>query len=311
MILYTSTSLPLVTIITNTKNRSSLIRRCIESIQKQSYQNYEHIIADGGSDDTEDVVKSYNDSKIKYIRVQEGGPVAQTKAAFNISRGDYITFLDDDDEYLPEKLKKQIELMLSLSSEYGFIYGSMSYYDNNTGLYLYEHKVDIEGGKELLPIAISEPIICGTPTFMFKREVFEAIGGTWIPNIGNEMSDWALGCKALSLGWKVAVLKDSYLKIYINHNSTRLSDSNFYKDHSERYIKFHNYFLSEYTDTIKKYPECARGHYYSLVVHYMKIGRMLKSFKMWVKLMRSSFTFKNLVCFPYFLIKKGLCYESK
>ena len=55
---------PLVTILTDTKNRAGLISRCIESIQKQTYQNYEHIIADGGSDNTEEVVIAYNDQKL-------------------------------------------------------------------------------------------------------------------------------------------------------------------------------------------------------------------------------------------------------
>ena len=55
---------PLVTIITNTKNRANLISRCIESIQKQTYQNYEHIIADGGTDNTKQVVEVYNLSLI-------------------------------------------------------------------------------------------------------------------------------------------------------------------------------------------------------------------------------------------------------
>ena len=53
------------------------------------------------------VVLSYNDPHIKYIKVQ-GGPIEQTKNAFILSKGEYITFLDDDDEYLPNKLEKQI-----------------------------------------------------------------------------------------------------------------------------------------------------------------------------------------------------------
>lgn len=137
---------PLVTILTDTKNRAGLISRCIESIQRQTYQNYEHIIADGGSDNTEDVVKSYNDPKIKYVKVPVGGPVAQTRASFAMSKGEYITFLDDDDEYLPEKLEKQLELILSLPNEYGFIYGSMSYYDNSTKEHLYDHLATVRGG---------------------------------------------------------------------------------------------------------------------------------------------------------------------
>lgn len=78
--------LPLVTIITNTKNRARLISRCIESIQNQTYQNYEHIVADGGTDNTKKIVESYNDPHIIYISIPEGGPVAQTKEAFKLSR---------------------------------------------------------------------------------------------------------------------------------------------------------------------------------------------------------------------------------
>lgn len=200
---------PLVTILTDTKNRAGLISRCIESIQKQTYQNYEHIIADGGSDNTEEVVMAYNDPHIKYVKVPVGGPVSQTAKLFAMSKGDFITFLDDD-EYLPEKIEKQLELMLSLPHEYGFIYGSMSYFDNGSKEFLYDHSASIEGGKEILPVAIANPIICGTPTLIFRRNVFEAIGGTWVAGIGNERSDWALGCLALKKGYKVAPLRKSY-----------------------------------------------------------------------------------------------------
>ena len=96
---YMDKKLPLVTIITNTKNRARLISRCIESIQNQTYQNYEHIVADGGTDNTKKIVESYNDPHIIYISIPEGGPVAQTKEAFKLSKGEFITFLDDDDEY--------------------------------------------------------------------------------------------------------------------------------------------------------------------------------------------------------------------
>ena len=294
---------PLVTIITNTKNRANLISRCIESIQKQTYQNYEHIIADGGTDNTEAVVKSYQDKHIKYIKVPVGGPIKQTKAAFEISRGDYITFLDDDDEYLPEKLFKQLELIQSLPEEYGFIYGSMSYFDNNSKEFLYDHTASIEGGKEILPLAIANPVICGTPTLMFRRKVFEAIGGTWISDIGNEMSDWALSCKAIAMGWKVGALKESYLKIYVNHNSVRMSDSRFYKDNAERYIKFHNYFLNEYSYIIENNPISGVFHYQILIRCYISHNRLKDAYGIWKKLMNACLTIKNCFLLPYYLFQ--------
>ena len=66
---------PLVSIITITLNRADLIHRCIESIQKQTYSNFEHIIVDGNStDNTEEVVKSYKDPRIKYIKLKVPKP---------------------------------------------------------------------------------------------------------------------------------------------------------------------------------------------------------------------------------------------
>lgn len=296
---------PLVTIITNTKNRANLISRCIESIQSQTYQNYEHIIADGGTDNTEEVVLSYNDPKIRYVRVPIGGPVAQTREAFLLSKGNYITFLDDDDEYLPEKLEKQLELIQSLPDDY-FIYGSMTYYDNVSKKELRIHKADIEGGKEILPIAVSKPVICGTPTLMFSRKIFESIGGTWISGIGNDMSDWALVCKALNQGWKVAALKDSFLKIYINHSAVRMSDPNFYKDNSARYIKFHYYFISEYADIIRQYPKSGIYHYRMLVRYSLMCDKYHDAFINWGRLLIINPSFKSLALLPYSLWKKIL-----
>lgn len=297
---------PLITIITDTKNRAGLISRCIESIQKQTYQNYEHIIADGGSDNTEDIVKSYNDSKIKYIRVPEGGPVVQTSEAFKLSKGEFITFLDDDDEYLPEKLEKQLELILSLSEEYGFIYGAMTYYDNNTKQQLRIHPAEIEGGKEILPMAVANPVICGTPTLMFRRNVFEAIGGTWISGIGNERSDWALVCKAINQGWKVAALKESYLKIYVNHQTIRMSDARFYRDNSERYIKFHNYFLTEYADVLNLYPKSRVYHYECLTRFYLDLGTINMAINYWMSLIKVHPNFRSFALLPYYYIKRLL-----
>ena len=293
---------PLVTIITNTKNRANLISRCIESIQKQTYQNYEHIIADGGTDNTKQVVEVYNDPHIKYISVPVGGPVAQTREAFKISKGDFVTFLDDDDEYTPEKLEKQLELIQSLPEDY-FIYGSMTYYDNNTKEQLRIHKAEVGGGKEILPTAVANPVICGTPTLMFSRKIFESIGGTWIAGIGNEMSDWALGCRALKQGWKVAALKESYLRIYINHGGVRMSDPLFYKNNAERYIKFHNHFLEEYADVIKDYPKVGIIHYESLIPYYVMQGMYADAYNKWKKLLKVNFSLRSALLYPYFVTK--------
>ena len=196
-----------------------------------------------------------------------------------------------------------MELIQSLPEEYGFIYGSMSYFDNNSKDFLYDHKASIEGGKEILRFAIANPVICGTPTLMFRRNVFEAIGGTWISGIGNEMSDWALCCKAIAMGWKVGALKESYLKIYVNHNSVRMSDARFYKDSCERYVKFHTYFLNEYKEIIMQNPKTGVTHYESLIINFIYAFRLKEAFYIWKKLIKVRPNFRSFVILPYYYIR--------
>ena len=103
-------NLPKVSIIIPTYNRPDLIRRAVESVLKQTYQNFEIVIIDDTPNDkTEKVVKNFNDKRIKYIRNQiRKGPSAARNQGIKESSKDsrYIAFLDDDDEYLPLFLEK-------------------------------------------------------------------------------------------------------------------------------------------------------------------------------------------------------------
>lgn len=305
--IHTKTNAPLVSIITITRNRALLISRCIESIQNQTYQNYEHIIVDGNStDNTREIVEEYasKDPKIIYIHLDLCGPRQQQEQGFLQSRGEFITFLDDDDEYLSNNLEKKLELILSLPLEYGFIYGPMDYFDDKTGMYLYTHEAKLEGGIEILPKAIEEGYISGTPSIMYRRIVFAEIGGTYISGIGNEMSDWALTTRALSLGWKVAAYNKSLVKIYVNHCYDRMTN---YTAHgvsgAKRMVLFHQYFLNEYSALIKSNPKSGKIHYLSLVYSFVLLGDFCNVFAFYKKLLSSSPTFKNFIYPIYVLIK--------
>mgnify|MGYP001639141040 CR=1 FL=1 len=105
----------LVSIITPAFNCERYIGETIESVQKQSYCQWELIIVDDCSaDNTVKVIKEYmeNDNRIKCICLKEnsGTAIARNKA-IEIAKGDYIAFLDSDDIWLEEKLKIQIEYM--------------------------------------------------------------------------------------------------------------------------------------------------------------------------------------------------------
>lgn len=105
----------LVSIITPTYNCAKFIAKTIDSVQAQTYTNWEMIIVDDRSrDNTKEIVESYikNDPRIQYhlLDVNSGAAVART-TAMRLAKGSYMAFLDSDDIWMPDKLERQIKWM--------------------------------------------------------------------------------------------------------------------------------------------------------------------------------------------------------
>lgn len=101
---------PLISVIIPTYNRSSYVVKAITSVISQSYKNTEIIVIDDNSnDDTENIVKNI-DHPILYVKQKENkGGSAARNVGIEIANGDYIAFLDDDDEWLQIKIETQIK----------------------------------------------------------------------------------------------------------------------------------------------------------------------------------------------------------
>jgi len=115
---------PKVSVIVTTHNRAHLLGRAVKSVLYQSYTGFELVIVDdASSDNTEEIVRGFDDKRIVYIRHGEemGGPAARN-TGIRSARGEYVAFLDDDDEWLPEKLERQVEKMESSPADVGLIY---------------------------------------------------------------------------------------------------------------------------------------------------------------------------------------------
>lgn len=93
-------------------NREKTIRRCIDSVVNQTVQPYEIIVVDDGSSDgtLEILEKEYSD-KVRLIRQNHRGAQAARNLGILNAEGDYIAFLDSDDEWLPDKLELQIKVL--------------------------------------------------------------------------------------------------------------------------------------------------------------------------------------------------------
>ena len=104
---------PLVSVVIPTHERAQLLKRAISSVLAQTYSRLEIIVVDDASrDNTREVVESFGDSRIRYFQHQtnKGGSAARNTGIRNAT-GEFIAFLDDDDEWEPEKTEEQIKVL--------------------------------------------------------------------------------------------------------------------------------------------------------------------------------------------------------
>lgn len=100
----------LFSVIIPTYNRETYISISIKSVLAQSYTNFELIIVDDGSTDkTEQIVKSFNDNRVNYIKIQNSERAVARNTGIKAAKGGYITFLDSDDIYYPNYLQNAFE----------------------------------------------------------------------------------------------------------------------------------------------------------------------------------------------------------
>ena len=102
----------LVSIILPTYNRVSFIGAALDSVFAQTHGNWELVVVDDGSTDgTVDVLKRYEDPRVKYFHQENQGVSAARNLGIGRCAGEMIALLDSDDEWLPEKLAKQLSYM--------------------------------------------------------------------------------------------------------------------------------------------------------------------------------------------------------
>ena len=114
----------LISIVIPVFNRAHTIRRAVESCIKQSYKNLEIIVVDdASSDNISEVMSSINDERIKFLQHDRNkGEAASRNTGLRNSNGDYITFLDSDDEWMPNKIERQLEVFNEVKQEIGLIF---------------------------------------------------------------------------------------------------------------------------------------------------------------------------------------------
>ncbi|MCU0397127.1 MAG: glycosyltransferase [Cyclobacteriaceae bacterium] len=162
-----------VSIILPTHNRAHLLPRAINSVLNQTYPNWELIIVDDGStDNTKYIIDKFNDRRIKYIQLKSnvGAPEARNIGMVQ-AKGDFITFLDSDDEYYNNKVEKQLKLFRDSSiPNLGVV--SCGRHDFRNKKKYFEWTPTYRGNI-LKPLLSKRKIGSGTPFLMIKRVIVD------------------------------------------------------------------------------------------------------------------------------------------
>jgi glycosyltransferase involved in cell wall biosynthesis len=112
-------SYPIVSVVIPTKNRPSLVDRAVRSVLCQTIESLEVVVVvDGPDPETEAVLAKITDARLRVVVLPaSGGAPAARNAGFSGARGAWIALLDDDDEWLPNKLERQLHACENSSFE--------------------------------------------------------------------------------------------------------------------------------------------------------------------------------------------------
>ncbi len=241
-----------ISVIIPTYNRSALLKRAIKSVLNQTFQDFELIVVDDGStDDTKKIVDSFSNQKITYIYQQNSGGASRPKnTGIKTAKGDYIAILDSDDEWLPDKLKKQIQYFAeSKNPKLGVVGCDI---------------VIIEGSKKTnykIPkyknifkrILITDDMGTGS-AMMYKKEVFDKVG-LFDENLKSGQ-DREMRLR-LSQVYDFGFVNELLVNYYIGHNnisSTGLNIEKREKDWQYLFEKYKTYYEADkklYSDKLR------------------------------------------------------------
>ena len=274
----------MVTVIIPSYNREKTIKRAVDSVLNQTYKDIEVIVVDDCStDNTLDVVKSIKDSRLKVFKLNENsGACVARNFGIEKAKGEYIAFQDSDDEWLPEKLEKQMDV-LENNSNINLVFCQFNKIDNeNTSVYP-PLKTGIITRKVLL-----EKSYVSTQTLIGRRECFSTV--KFDPQMPR-LQDHDLVIR-LSKKYCFYFVNEPLVNMYVQDDSI--------SNNIKKLIDAEYLLLTKYSEEVKSFPEFK---YYNLTIFAaMKRRNKMKAGIEYKALYKMKPSFKRLLKYIYVAI---------
>lgn len=281
---------PAVSIILPTYNRADLILRSINSVLAQTAKDFELIIIDDGStDNSENIIRNIMDPRLRYIKLGKNlGGSAARNTGIRTAKADFIAFQDSDDEWLPEKLEKQIKILRDTSSNLGVVYSGFWRLENGKKTYLPSPDTSYKHGHILNQLLYGNFIT--TQAALVRKCCFEKVGlfDESLPRL----QDWELFLR-IAKYYEFKYINEPLVLAYFSRISIT-SDPH-------AYFKALEIILQKHHDIYSHNIEPLSMHQLSLGDYYCKLGNMARGRK---------YLFKALILNPLNFINLSAAFFS-
>lgn len=269
---------PIVSVIIPTYGGSDSLRRSINSVLHQNYSNLEVIVVDDNNPDTDSREKTEllmrefsNDKRLKYIKhTKNRNASAARNTGFRNSIGAYICLLDDDDIFLPEKVKKQVDYLNS-NPEYGACYcwrrqGNKEICGTYTG----------DLSQQLLDQSFT-PTTC---SLMIRRSCYDALGGFDESYFRHQDYEFLL---RFFKQFKIGVVETVLLEIHGNEIYNQLRGKRLYDMKARFFLQFEKDIKRIDTSNPGFLRRVYASHYSSTCKELIRYGNILLAMKAYVR----------------------------
>lgn len=164
-----------VSVVIPTYNRAAMLQQALRSVRRQTHGPLEVIVVDDGSDDgTAQVVDGVRDIQVKYVRHDRTlGASAARNSGLRVATGDYIAFLDSDDEWFPAKIKRQLDVFRRSPPQTGLVYCGIEYVYAGPR----QRRVLPRYRGRMLNRLVVDNVVGSTSVGLVRRDVFNVVGG--------------------------------------------------------------------------------------------------------------------------------------
>lgn len=260
-------------IIPTYKREVEMVDRAVQSVLTQTYESLEIILVDDSPSDfegrvaIENYVSQLDDDRVRLVQheVNKGANVARN-TGIKMAEGEFVAFLDDDDEWLPLKLEEQIKKFNDPMT--GLVYSPYYVVKNDKA---YKRKTPLEKGDIFDVLLRSDNFIGSTSCVMIRKSCIDDVGmfDEQLPSA----QDYELYLR-LSRKYKVNVTEEP-LMLYYEHEGERISGN------PQKKLEARKYIYEKYKDEISRHPKINSDKHLMIAYGYHYAGDVRSKWKHW------------------------------